>query len=84
VNEFVPERWYPGNLTETQKKAFMAWGIGPRQCTGRNVAEMEVMLIIATVVRRYEFVLYDEVLVTSEGFLNKPVKCEIGIRKRVD
>lgn len=61
----------------------MAWGIGPRQCTGRNVAEMEVMLIIATIVRRYEFKLYDKELITSEGFLNKPVKCEIGIRRRV-
>jgi benzoate 4-monooxygenase len=60
----------------------MAWGVGPRQCTGRNVAEMEVMLIIAKLVRRYEFVLFDQVLVTSEGFLNKPVRCDIGIRRR--
>ena len=47
------------------------------------MAEMEVMLIIATIVRRYDFVLYDQVLVTSEGFLNKPVSCEIGIKKRL-
>lgn len=60
----------------------MAWGIGPRQCTGRNVAEMEVMLIIAAIVRRYEFELYDQVLVTSEGFLNKQVRCEIGFNRR--
>lgn len=80
VDKFVPERWY--NLTEAQKKAFLAWSTGPRQCSGRNVAEMEIMLVIATLVKRYEFELYEEELVTVEGFLNKPLRCEIGIRRR--
>jgi hypothetical protein len=47
------------------------------------VAEMEVILIIATIVRRYELELCDEVLVTSEEFLDKLVRCEIGIERRV-
>ena len=50
---------------------------------GRNVAEMELALIVATVGRRYEFELREEGgLRTSEGFLRKPVQCRVGMRKR--
>jgi benzoate 4-monooxygenase len=49
---------------------------------GRNVAEMELALIIATTFRRYDFDLYEKTLETREGFLRKPVKCLVGIKKR--
>ena len=50
---------------------------------GRNVAEMELALIVASVARRYEFVLREEgVLETREGFLRKPVRCLVGMRRR--
>ena len=53
---------------------------------GRNVAEMELALIFASVARRYEFVLREEgKLETREGFLRKPIRCLVGMkRKRVD
>lgn len=49
---------------------------------GRNVAEMELALIVATVFRRYGFVLREEELDTREGFLRKPVGCRVGVRRR--
>jgi hypothetical protein len=61
----------------------MALGIGPRQCTGRNVAAMEIMLITVMVVTRYEFELYDQVLRISESFLDKASRFEVGIRRRM-
>jgi len=49
---------------------------------GRNVAEMELCLISATVARRYAFELREGELETSEGFLRKPVGCRVGMRRR--
>ena len=50
---------------------------------GRNVAEMELALIVATVGRRFEFELRElDGLKTREGFLRKPVGCRVGMRRR--
>lgn len=50
---------------------------------GRNVAEMELTLIVATVMHRFAFELRQEgELQTREGFLRKPVSCRVGVRKR--
>ncbi|RDL38559.1 Cytochrome P450 [Venustampulla echinocandica] len=81
ADEFVPERW--DNLTERQKGAFIPFSHGPRSCVGRNVAEMELALIVSTTFRRYDFDLYQDVLETREGFLRKPLECMVGIKKRV-
>ena len=50
---------------------------------GRNVAEMELALIVATVMHRFTFELREEGdLETREGFLRKPLRCRVGMRKR--
>ncbi|KAI9838603.1 MAG: hypothetical protein M1819_004917 [Sarea resinae] len=77
---FLPERW--DTVTEVQRAAFIPFSHGPRACVGRNVAEMELALIVATVCQRYEFELYQEELETREGFLRKPLGCRVGMRKR--
>ncbi|KAF8847822.1 cytochrome P450 [Acephala macrosclerotiorum] len=80
ADEFVPDRW--DNLTERQKNGFIPFSYGPRSCVGRNVAEMELALIVATTFRRYQFDLYQDKLETREGFLRKPLECMVGIKKR--
>jgi len=80
AKEFVPERW--DSLTERQKSSFIPFSYGPRSCVGRNVAEMELALIVGTTFRRYEFNLYQKQLDTREGFLRKPLECMVGIKKR--
>jgi len=67
ANEYKPERWIKENLTDRQKHAFIPFSYGPRACVGRNVAEMELALTVATVFRRYEFKLYQYDLLTREG-----------------
>lgn len=80
---FNPDRWDPENLTDQQRGSFIPFSYGPRACVGRNVAEMELALIVATVARRYEFELREEgELRTREGFLRKPVRCLVGMRRR--
>ena len=80
---FNPDRWNPENLTDKQKGSFIPFSYGPRACVGRNVAEMELALIVATMARRYEFELREEgELMTKEGFLRKPIRCRVGMRRR--
>lgn len=80
ADEFRPERWE--KVTERQKTAFIPFSYGPRACVGRNVAEMELALIVATIFRRYEFELLQDRLETREGFLRKPVELFVGMRRR--
>ncbi|CAK7206490.1 hypothetical protein SEUCBS139899_009286 [Sporothrix eucalyptigena] len=80
AKEFRPERW--GDLTPRQKNAFIPFSYGPRSCVGRNVAEMEMKLIIATWVRRYNIKLLQDKLETREGFLRKPLGLDIEISMR--
>ncbi|RYP92436.1 hypothetical protein DL770_001453 [Monosporascus sp. CRB-9-2] len=80
ADEFRPERWE--SLTPRQKNAFIPFSYGPRACVGRNVAEMEMKMIAATWIRRYDVFLRQEVLETREGFLRKPLGLEIGLKRR--
>ncbi|KAF2437428.1 cytochrome P450 [Karstenula rhodostoma CBS 690.94] len=77
---FRPERW--AHVTDAQKAAFIPFSYGPRACVGRNVAEMELALIVGTVFRRYEFELRQVGMETREGFLRKPLGLEVGMRRR--
>lgn len=84
---FNPDRWLPNDrLTDVQKSAFIPFSTGPRACVGRNVAEMELKLITSTVALGFDFELSkrqkERGLVTREGFLRKPVECEVRMRRR--
>jgi len=84
ADEFNPDRWAEDKITEKQRAAFIPFSYGPRSCVGRNVAEMELALIVATVFRRYEFKLEQGVdeWETREGFLRKPLGLKVGFRRR--
>ncbi|RKP04811.1 cytochrome P450 [Thamnocephalis sphaerospora] len=58
AEEFVPERWLePG--AEANKQKLMQFGLGPRTCFGRSLAQSEIFLTIAAVYRNFEFTLVD-------------------------
>lgn len=82
ASSFVPERWAADRITDRQKAAFIPFSYGPRSCVGRNVAEMELALIVATTFKNFDFQLETQVLETREGFLRKPLECWVGIKKR--
>ncbi|KAH6850544.1 cytochrome P450 [Chaetomium sp. MPI-CAGE-AT-0009] len=81
ADEFKPERW--ANLTTRQKNAFIPFSYGSRACVGRNVAEMEMKLIVATWSRRYHVTLRQDYMDTKEGFLRKPLGLEIALKRRL-
>ena len=80
ADDFRPERW--DSVTTRQKNAFIPFSYGPRACVGRNVAEMEMKLIVATWARRYSVELRQGVMQTREGFLRKPLGLNVAIWKR--
>ncbi|CUA69360.1 Benzoate 4-monooxygenase [Rhizoctonia solani] len=92
VEAFRPERWLEagsdvqaGVGTGPMAKAFNPFSYGPRACVGRNLASMELQIIISSVFARYEFKLLkpNESLKTREGFLRKPLDCHVGMKRRV-
>ncbi|PNP79837.1 hypothetical protein FNYG_06930 [Fusarium nygamai] len=80
ADEFKPERWE--NLTDKQKVAFIPFSYGPRSCVGRNLAEMQMRLIAATWIKRYDVRLRQDVMETREGFLRKPMGLDVGLARR--
>ncbi|KAJ7211189.1 cytochrome P450 [Mycena pura] len=53
-------------------------------CVGRNLATLELQIIVASILRRFHFVLEKpkDGLPTREDFLRKPLYCHVGIRRR--
>ncbi|KZT59289.1 cytochrome P450 [Calocera cornea HHB12733] len=80
---YRPERWFEQDAEDIQK-TFNPFSFGPRGCVGKNLASMELLLIIATIFHRFDFVLMDPKhdLETREGFLRKPVTCFVGMKRR--
>lgn len=80
---FRPERWFEQDKNAVQK-TYNPFSFGPRSCIGRNLANMELLIIVSSILRRYDFVLEDpdKPFDTMEGFLRKPVECVVGIRRR--
>ncbi|GME44406.1 putative benzoate 4-monooxygenase cytochrome p450 [Neofusicoccum parvum] len=60
-NEFLPERWSSRPELARRREAFIPFSTGPFACVGKPLAMMELRLAVATVVRKYEITLADEV-----------------------
>ncbi|WP_426749784.1 cytochrome P450 [Myxococcus sp. Y35] len=54
---FRPERWLDGSLKELPKFAYVPFGGGARLCMGASLAKLALVLVIATVARRYRLTL---------------------------
>ncbi|KAG0070742.1 hypothetical protein BGZ89_012568 [Linnemannia elongata] len=56
ANKFIPERWIPGEspFPPVQDFTFYPFSAGTRNCVGKNYAMMEMRLIIAALIVRYD------------------------------
>jgi cytochrome P450 len=58
--KFSPERW-DNNLAKTLPKyAYLPFGGGPRVCIGNAFSMMEMVLVVATIARKFRFSLVDD------------------------
>lgn len=62
ATEFIPERWLPeessdedGAYVRNLKEYCMPFSLGPRACIGRNLAYMEVSIVMAALVLNFEW-----------------------------
>ncbi|KAF8724685.1 Cytochrome P450 monooxygenase, partial [Rhizoctonia solani] len=82
ASEFRPGRWLEDNA-QSLNKYFVPFSIGPRACVGRNLAYMDLLLISATLFRRYEFkALPTTKMVIHETFARGAAHCEVAIHRR--
>jgi cytochrome P450 len=66
ANHFHPERWlgHDPQYANDQRDVFQPFSFGPRNCIGRNLAYMEMRLILARLIWNFEIELCKE----SEGW----------------
>ncbi|KAJ7749587.1 benzoate para-hydroxylase [Mycena maculata] len=76
---FRPERWL--EATDT-RRYLLAFGKGPRACIGQNLAYMEMISVLTTILLRYEIDVKSDKLETIEGFMHKPLHTWLKLRLR--
>lgn len=82
-HEFRPERWLEEN-TQALRDYCIPFSIGPRSCIGRNIVYLESLVIIATLVHRFDFELPtpDWTIQTKERLNINPASLWVRIKKR--
>lgn len=76
-NDFYPEHFINTNTTKRHKYSFFPFGGGLHNCIGRHFAELEMMIIITTMLREFTFrtnIIANEAI----GITLKPNKPIIG------
>jgi len=51
--KFVPERFAPEEKQKLPSYCYLPFGVGPRNCIGMRLAQMEVKLVLVHLVRNY-------------------------------
>lgn len=64
-NEFRPERWTPEFESQLHKYAYFPFGAGPRVCIGAQFAMMEMILVMATIGKKFRLQLIPDQLVET-------------------
>jgi cytochrome P450 len=79
---FRPERWADGLARRLPRFAYFPFGGGPRQCIGNTFAQMEAVLLLATIAQRFRLVLEPGQRVTPTPYLT--LRPEPGLRMRLE
>lgn len=85
ADEFRPERFAQSEFEKLPPNSWKPFGNGARACIGRAFAMQEAQLVIAMLLRRFDFELEDPayVLKISETLTIKPHDLKIRVRPRV-
>ena len=55
ASDYLPDRFLPGGDGAGEVQRYMPFGIGPRACIGRHFAEIEAVIVLATLLRSFDF-----------------------------
>merc|ERR1711897_95009 len=78
IEGFRPERWLEGSEGSDPKPDsdwYVPYGFGPRYCLGRNLAQLQMKVFLATMVRKIEFPALE---MLPENYDYSPNKKEVG------
>ncbi|KAI8227656.1 hypothetical protein K4K54_002781 [Colletotrichum sp. SAR 10_86] len=80
---YAPERWLSEKAKDAQA-SFIPFSAGARGCIGRNITYIEQMMLLASLVRRYDFGFDDEgvELAHEEAFNLWPGPMRLRIQRR--
>ncbi|KAF8678201.1 Cytochrome P450 monooxygenase [Rhizoctonia solani] len=81
---YRPERWLEEGASSLNKY-FAAFSTGPRGCVGRNLANLNLLLVSSTFFRRYDIELASPTTKfrTFESFVRDAAHCEVAIKRRI-
>ena len=83
--EFRPERFLPG-APEVPRGAYLPFGVGPRVCIGQHFAMLEMTIVAAMLLRRFELALPAGAPAVPETVLNVTLRPRggvwLGLRRR--
>ncbi|MDN5757123.1 MAG: cytochrome P450 [Tomitella sp.] len=83
ADEFNTDRFLPKNIKARPGQSYKPFGTGMRACIGRQFAYHEMLIALATLVRRYEFSVEDGYdLRVKEQLTLKPDGFRIKVRQR--
>ena len=81
---FDPDRFAAGREGESAPGAYLPFGVGPRVCVGAAFATAEATLILARLLRRYDFEAIDPQRVRPAARLTTrpaaPIVCRVRLR----
>ncbi|CAO3622924.1 unnamed protein product [Cunninghamella echinulata] len=66
ASSFIPERWLDGDKSKADINYLMNFSLGSRNCIGKNFALMEMRLVLATLIKLYDFTAIPEEMKASE------------------
>ncbi|GMF43780.1 unnamed protein product [Phytophthora fragariaefolia] len=82
ASEFMPERWIDsaGKLISVSSYQFVAFNAGPRLCLGKNLAMLEMKLIVASLLSKYHVELENPKDVTYAISFTLPIRGQLNAR----
>lgn len=80
--EFNPDRFAPEKVKERPKLAYMPFGAGPRMCIGNHFAMMEMQLLLAMLIRQFDFELVKDHPVEMDPLVTLKPKYGIMLKMR--
>ncbi|EOD52864.1 putative cytochrome p450 protein [Neofusicoccum parvum UCRNP2] len=85
AEEYRPERWLVSKEEiGRMDRSILTWGLGSRTCIGKNIALMEISILIPELVRRFDFRLVrpDAELETQNVFFVKQKNLWVNVSER--
>ena len=84
-HSFRPERFLPENEDELTEGAYIPFGQGPHTCVGAGFAQTESLLIVAELLRRFDFEAIDAQRVRPAARLTtrprEQIFCRVSARR---